>query len=421
MRTEHCKVARRGKISCHIHISMDVSKSTGYKDFVWAVELNHLGLGLIGLWPTTNNTVKRRMKLDIRVGFILILMIFISGVPSVCALVRVWGDLELMIDNLRITLPLFVVALKLIIMRWKQTVLSSILNTMAEDWIVSKLSAERNIMMKYARTARLFAIYTYIVTVSSFALAIIPPCAGLPFRYLTNLTDRNKPLPIQTYYFYDTDKSPQFELTFLTQALTILLALFVYLSVDGLLGLVILHICGQLENLRHRLANMVSRKDFDRALSGNITIHIRIIRFAYNIEDIFTFMMLGLILYFAIIFCLYGFQSFIMITEGKINDAGILRISYIVFVVVILFTQMFLYCYVGELITEKCEEIYRALCDLEWYKLESSQVKNLIILMIRIQKPLRLTAGRIVPLTITTFCSFVKTSVGYISFLLAHA
>ncbi|XP_070170245.1 odorant receptor 22c-like isoform X5 [Polyergus mexicanus] len=392
MRTEHCKVARRGKISCHIHISMDVSKSTGYKDFVWAVELNHLGLGLIGLWPTTNNTVKRRMKLDIRVGFILILMIFISGVPSVCALVRVWGDLELMIDNLRITLPLFVVALKLIIMRWKQTVLSSILNTMAEDWIVSKLSAERNIMMKYARTARLFAIYTYIVTVSSFALAIIPPCAGLPFRYLTNLTDRNKPLPIQTYYFYDTDKSPQFELTFLTQALTILLALFVYLSVDGLLGLVILHICGQLENLRHRLANMVSRKDFDRALSGNITIHIRIIRSIIQ-----------------------------MITEGKINDAGILRISYIVFVVVILFTQMFLYCYVGELITEKCEEIYRALCDLEWYKLESSQVKNLIILMIRIQKPLRLTAGRIVPLTITTFCSFVKTSVGYISFLLAHA
>lgn len=94
---------------------------------MWAVELNHLGLGLIGLWPTTNNAVKRRIELDIRVGFILILMIFISGVPSVCALVRVWGDLELMIDNLRITLPLFVVALKLVIMRWKQTGMSGLI------------------------------------------------------------------------------------------------------------------------------------------------------------------------------------------------------------------------------------------------------------------------------------------------------
>ncbi|XP_072752291.1 odorant receptor Or2-like [Anoplolepis gracilipes] len=400
---------------------MDVSRSTGYKDFVWAVELNHLGLGLIGLWPTINDAVKRRLELDIRVSFILILMIFISGVPSVCALMRVWGDLELMIDNLRITLPLMVVSLKLVIMRWKQTVLSSVVNMMAEDWIVSKLSAERNIMVKYARTARLFTIYTYFVTIFSSALAIIPPCIGLPFRSLTNLTDRKKPLPLQTYYFYDTDKSPQFELTFFIQALTILLALYVYMSVDSFLGLVVLHICGQLENLRHRLVNLVSCKDFNRALSSNIMTHIRIIRFVYNIEDIFTFMMLGLILYFAIIFCLYGFQSLKVITEGKISDAGLPQVGYIVSVVIILFIQMFLYCCVGELITEKCEAIYRTVCDLEWYKLKSSQAKNLIILMMQIQRPLRMTAGRIIPLTITTFCNFVKTSVGYISFLLTQA
>lgn len=149
---------------------------------------------------------------------------------------------------------------------------------MADDWMVSKLNAERNIMIKYARTARLFAIYTYVVTISTFSLIIVPPCIGQPFRYLTNLTDRNKPLPLQTYYFYDTDKSPQFELTFFIQALTILLTLLVYLSVDGLLGLIVLHTCGQLENLRHRLVNLVSCKDFDRALNSNIMTHTRIIR-----------------------------------------------------------------------------------------------------------------------------------------------
>ncbi|KAF3054305.1 Odorant receptor 108 [Nylanderia fulva] len=400
---------------------MNVSRSTGYKDFVWAVELNHLSLRLIGLWPTINNATKRRIELDIIVGSILILMIFISGVPSVCALVRVWGDLELMIDNLRLTLPLIIVSLKLVIIRWKQIVLSSVLNMMAEDWMASKLSVERDVMMKYAKTSRLFVIYTYVVTLSASSLLIVPSCIGQPTRYVTNLTDRNKPLPMQTYYFYDTDKSPQFELTFLTQALTLILALYVYLSVDAFLVLVVLHVCGQLENLKHRLVNLVSCNDFDRALSSNIVTHIRIIRFANNIEDIFTFIMLGLVLYFAIIFCLYGFQSLIVITEGKINDAGIVRVGYIVFVVIILFIQMFLYCCVGELITEKCEAIYRALCDLEWYNLESGRAKHIIILLLRTQKPPRITAGRIIPLTITTFCSFVKTSVGYISFLLAQA
>ncbi|EFN70667.1 hypothetical protein EAG_03856, partial [Camponotus floridanus] len=88
-------------------------------------------------------------------------------------------------------------------------------------------------------------------------------------------------LPLQTYYFYDTDKSPQFELTFFIQALTILLTLLVYLSVDGSLGLIVLHTCGQLENLRHRLVNLVSCKDFDRALNSNIMTHTRIIRCAF--------------------------------------------------------------------------------------------------------------------------------------------
>ncbi|XP_029168694.1 uncharacterized protein LOC114938788 [Nylanderia fulva] len=401
---------------------MDVSRSTAYEDFVWAVELNHLGLGLIGLWPTINSADKRRIDLDIRVGSILILMIFICGVPSICALVRVWGNLELMIDNLRMTLPLIMVSLKLVIMRWKQTVLSSILNMMAEDWMMSKLNTERDIMMKYARAARLFVIYTYVVIVSGLTLIVIPLCTGQSFRYLTNLTDRNKPLPMQTYYFYDTDPSPQFELTFLTQALTIFLIAYIYLSVDAFLGLIVFHICGQLENLRHRLANLVSRRDFDRALNNYIVTHIKIIRFAYNIEDIFTFIMLVLVLYFVIIFCLYGFQSLIVITERKINDKGIVgQLAYRVFVVVMLFIQMFLYCGVGELMTEKCDAMYRTLCDIEWYKLESNQAKNLIILLMRIQKPLCITAGGFVPLTITTFCSFLKTSIGYISFLLAHA
>ncbi|KAF3054306.1 Odorant receptor 100 [Nylanderia fulva] len=401
---------------------MDISKSTGYKDFLWAVELNHLCLELVGLWPTINNATKRRIDLDIRVGSVLILMIFISGVPSVCALVRVWGNLELMIDNLRLTLPLILVSLKLVILRWKQIVLSSVLNMMAEDWMALKLSVERDVMIKYAKTSRLFVICTYAVTLSAFILLIVPSCIGQPTRYVTNLTDRNKPLPMQTYYFYDTDKSPQFELTFLTQALTLILGLYVYLSVDAFLVLLVLHVCGQLENLKHRLVNLVSCNDFDRALSRNIVTHIRIIRFAYNIEDIFTFIMLALVVHFAIIFCIYGFQTLIIITERRnINDVGILQVSYIVFIVTIVFIQMFFYCYVGDLITEKCEAIYRALCDLEWYNLESGRAKHIIILLLRTQKPPRITAGRIIPLTITTFCSFVKTSVGYISFLLAQA
>ena len=133
--------------------------------------------------------------------------------------------------------------------------------------------------MKRARTARLIVICGYVLMILAFTVIIIFPCFGVPFRRLTNLTDRDKPLPLQTYYFYNTDKSPQFELTLVIQAITIFLAAITYTSVDAFLGLTILHICGQLENYRNRLVNLVSYKDFNNALRNNVIAHLRLIRF----------------------------------------------------------------------------------------------------------------------------------------------
>lgn len=89
-------------------------------DFTWAVELNRLGLELIGLWPKNDKVPKNKFASDLRIGIIFVIVTFVSGIPLTCSLIRVWGDLILMVDNIQVTLPLLVVSLKLIIMRWKQ-------------------------------------------------------------------------------------------------------------------------------------------------------------------------------------------------------------------------------------------------------------------------------------------------------------
>lgn len=150
---------------------------------------------------------------------------------------------------------------------------------MAEDWMALKQDAERDVMIKRARTARLIVICGYVLMTLTFIMLIVFPCFGIPFRRLTNLTDRDKPLPLQTYYFYDTDKSPQFELTIVVQAMTIFVAAITYTSVDAFLGLAVLHICGQLENFRCRLVSLISCKDFNSALRNNVIAHLRLIRF----------------------------------------------------------------------------------------------------------------------------------------------
>jgi len=94
---------------------------------VWAIELNRFSLELVGLWPKTNEAVKNTFVSDLRIGVIFFIVTFLSIIPILCSLVRVWGDMLFIIDNLQITLPLLVISLKIVIIRWKHTGMSEII------------------------------------------------------------------------------------------------------------------------------------------------------------------------------------------------------------------------------------------------------------------------------------------------------
>ncbi|KAH0954191.1 OrU3, partial [Eciton burchellii] len=386
--------------------------------FVWAVELNRFGLRLTGLWRETDEATMDSLVSDLRMATVFIIT-FLSIIPLLCALVRIWGDISLMIDNLQITLPLLIVSVKLVIMRWKRTAVSLLVKTIEEDWLRMKKEVERDIMIRRARTARSILICGYALMLFAFVVIIIFPSFGLHFRRLTNLTDRNRLLPLQAYYFYNTDKSPYFELTLVVQALTISLSAITYTSVDAFLGVAIFHLTGQLENFRFQLLNLISHDDFCNALRTNVETHLRLIRFVNNVEDSFSLMMLVLILFFGSVFSLFGFLLVTLISSNEISNISVVRIGFILFGIVTLLMHTFFYCGAGEIIADQCEAIYRTICDLEWYKLESKKRRNLILLMMRANEPFRITAGRLFPLTMTMFCSLLKTSAGYISFLLA--
>jgi len=157
--------------------------------------------------------------------------------------------------------------------------LSSLIRMIAWDWIKSKSKNERDIMIRCAQNARLIIMLSYFVSVSSLIVLIVAATLGYSLRYATNITDdTRKLLPLQGYHIYDTSTSPQFELTFLVQCISLLMAVFSYTSTDNLLGLLVFHVCGQLENLTGRLYRMHESKDFVVMLKINVLDHVRLIR-----------------------------------------------------------------------------------------------------------------------------------------------
>ncbi|XP_071567160.1 odorant receptor 43a-like [Temnothorax nylanderi] len=398
---------------------MDSSKELAYTDLEWAIGINRFTLEMIGLWPDEKLTNRQKFLANLRAFVIFTTLITVSIIPSIFSLVRVWNDMIAIIDNLQITLPFSATAVKIIIMWLRKEDLTSVVSMVVADWIKTKTEEERDIMIKQARVAKRIVVFGCIIMVFSIIIIVIPPCFGYSMRYLTNITDvPGKPLLLQTYYFRDVTQSPYFEIAFVAQAAAVIMAAFSYTGIDNFLGLIVFHICAQMEILKMRLLNLDEYKDFNFGLSMNVQNHMRLIRSIDIIENTFNLMLLALLIYFSIIFCLQGFLIISIIDDG--GNVSFPRICWLVAVLINTFVHMCLYCVVGEILIAKCEGIHHAVYDYAWYLLKPNDARNLMFIMIRADRPLYITAGKIFPMTLSMFCSLIKTSAGYISVLLAN-
>ncbi|XP_070152485.1 odorant receptor 10-like [Polyergus mexicanus] len=389
----------------------------------WTIGLNRCMLRIVGLWPQDSNS-RETLLPKLRLLFNVITLIFVLTIPAVMSLIRVWGDMILMIDNLQYTLPLLITptwltgtVLKVSIMWCKKKALSSLIDMIVRDWMRVKVKKERKIMLKRARNTRVLALCGGVMILFTL-LITVPAFFGLTVRHVTNLTDPGKPLLIQAYYLHDVSKSPQFELTFLVQAIALTLSGLSYTGIDNFLGLLILHICGQMENLHLRLLNLGNNPNFKAALKFNVKDHIRLIRSIEVIDNTFDLMLLGLLFLFGILFCLHGFLIINVVNQG--GHLSFMQLTSYILASVCVLMHMCLYCAVGEFLVTQSEKIHRATYEYIWYNLEAKAARNLMLIMLRAKKPLHITAGKIFPMTMVTFCNLLKTSAGYVSVLLTN-
>ncbi|XP_018376841.1 PREDICTED: uncharacterized protein LOC108770048 [Trachymyrmex cornetzi] len=273
----------------------------------------------------------------------------------------------------------------------------------AEDWQKLKNAYERSMMIKRAQTARIIIMCAYSAMTIAFTFVVVLPICGISIRYLTNVTDPGKLLPLQTYYPYDVSKRPQYELTFFIQSIAIFFAILSYTGIDNFLGLLVFHICGQLEILRYRITHLDNFINFHDILKKNVINHIRLLRAIAVIDDTYNIILLVLFLYFGILFACYGFLIINLIEKG--NNISITHLTYEVCILVNTFGHMCVYCAVGEILVAQCNKIYYATYSNKWYTMVPKDTEDILFLMTRGPKQICFTVGKVSPVTMATFCS----------------
>ncbi|KAF3054238.1 Odorant receptor 182 [Nylanderia fulva] len=347
----------------------------------WAIGLNRSMLGIVGLWPRDSKNSRKALLSKVRLLFNVITLVFILTIPALMSLIRVWGDMILVIDNLQYTLPLLITVLKISIILCNKKALTSLIDMIIKDWIKAKMKEERRIMLKRAKNTRVLTLCGAMMILFTLLITIPTLLFGFTLRHITNLTDPGKPLIIQAYYLHDVSKSPHFELTFLIQAISLTLSGLSYTGIDNFLGLLTLHICGQIENLHLRLMNLRNNPNFKAALKFNVKDHIRLIRSTQVLDDIFNLMLLGLFFFFGILFCLQGFL--IINVVNKEGQLSFLQLTSYILATVCVLMHTCLYCAVGEFLVSQSEKIHHVMYEYVWYNLEPKTARNLILIMLR--------------------------------------
>ncbi|XP_011631562.1 odorant receptor 4-like isoform X1 [Pogonomyrmex barbatus] len=192
---------------------------------------------------------------------------------------------------------------------------------------------------------------------------------------------------------------------------------------NGLLNTLLLtltfHVGGQMDILRCWLNVPIGNKERSESISNMtskiIRKHQKIINFSEYIEDLYTYIALVQFTSNTVLICSLGF---LIITAIGSPDATEHIVRSLLFYIVTNL-EAFIFCYAGEYLKNKSKAIGMAAYNSAWYEMKPENSRNLIFVILRAQKQLTLTVGKIMDLSLESFTNIMKASGSYLSVLLA--
>ncbi|KAK0176263.1 hypothetical protein PV328_000416 [Microctonus aethiopoides] len=332
-------------------------------------------LRIVSLWPNTYN---------ISIGIILWLT-WITIVPfQLIHMSEIWDNVvELMtaICDFFTEIALF---LKLLIAWINRKILMDLLIEMADDWRESKVKSTRESRLS-CFVARL-DLYIYCGAIIMFFPKLL-------IAYFTD-NPENREFLLKTSYPFDDYKSPIYETIIILHFVQGVLMTTADLMPQAFIVALVCHSGTQFNILHDKIERFVligreyiiAEKEKKLLISEIIKKHQKNIDFAERIEKAFSTI--------SFIHCLcngvaIGCSGLVFVTTNDPIYIGRFSI-YLVMKLV----QTFVLCYAGEYLTNKSMAVANVAYESNWYDLNTKHAKILLLIILRAQKPLHLTAGK---------------------------
>ncbi|XP_017759716.1 PREDICTED: odorant receptor 22c-like [Eufriesea mexicana] len=285
------------------------------------------------------------------------------------------------------------------------------------DWQNITHAKDRKIMITNAYLGRKMVIICTFFMYSGFVFyyVAIPISVG---RIATNENLTFIPLVFPfSRFIIDTYHSPTNEIVFFMQLLAGALMHGITSAACSLAAAFAIHACGQMQVLINWLDHLIDgRSDMseqvDDRISDVVCQHVKVLKFLSLAERTLQQISFAEFLGCTMDICLVGYY---IIMESKANDITS-SVTYSILLLSLIF-NIFVFCYIGEIVAEQCRKIGEMLYMIEWYRLPGNKKLCCILIIAMSNSSIKLTAGNIVELSISTFTDVVKTAVSFLNVL----
>ncbi|XP_018406396.1 PREDICTED: odorant receptor 4-like [Cyphomyrmex costatus] len=289
---------------------------------------------------------------------------------------------------------------------------------MEVDWNLVQKIDEREVMLQYAKFSRFVTIICGIMMQSGCLFVSFGQSMKTTTIIIGNETFTTHPMTCPFYSkIIDTRFTPVNEIAIVFQNLVLLVISFCNTGGCSLAAAFAIHACGQLNVLYSWLHELVENKTkesdkVERKLAAVVQRHLRILSFISEVESIMHKVALVELVGSTVVICLLGY--YIIMAWETLDTAKI--ISYALLYLSLCF-NIFIFCYIGEIITEQCKLVGEMAYMTDWYNLHHKTARGLILIIARSNDVIKFTAGKLFHLSITTFGDVIKTSMVYLNFL----
>ncbi|EZA52120.1 hypothetical protein X777_09130 [Ooceraea biroi] len=402
---------------CQLANKIQVYNVHHQRDIRYATQLSRWILKPIGIWHLIYARSSRVEKLfSVTMIFVCFAVLFFVLVPSSPYVLFSKNNISTKAKLLGPVLFCLTSAVKYYFLGTRGEMIGRCVNQMEDDWRIVRYQDHRKMMLDNALVGRrlttLSVIFLYTGGLSYHIILPFSTKKGL------NNTFTNKPLIYQGYdVYFDSQASPAYDIVFSVHCVSAVIQYNITTAACSLAAIFVMHVCGQVQILMTMLGDLVEgERDKGTSVEERLGViaryHVRVLRFAVDVEEVLREMCLMELVAATFIICLLEYY---IMTEWENSDVLGIATYFILFIS--LSFNFLIFCYIGELLVEEYSKIASAVYGINWYDLPGHKALHLVMIITMSQYPPKLTAGKFVDFSLSTFSTVLRTSIVYFNLL----